>query len=373
MGLGGGPLDEARHALALVGGDERSHFHTRIGLRSHLERANGTRKIGNEFVENLRTRIQPAGGRAILTGVIERECADTAHHGVDIGVVENDNGRLASELEVGALEIPRGGAEYFLARRDIASDRNHANGGVTDEWSANAVTPAADDVCHTFGEQLEQVFTELECGQRCLLGGLENYRVARGQRRCQLPCGHHQRIVPGRDRSDHAHWIAPDHAGKSGQILSGKCPVLSPRGAREKPEDIGDRGNLVVQGGRERLARVARLDLGQDASIAFDPVSEFQKKCSAILGRRLRPPFESRLGGPDGRLQLLAAGFGDARDLRSTRGVENTLCNALAPDQLTVDQQPRLHGSPSRSFSQQQCVSSYPDHRTAEYAPSPPH
>ncbi len=275
MRLGSGPLDEARHALALVGGNERSHFHTRIGLRSHLECADGTRQIGNEFVENLRTGIQPAGGRAILTGVIERESADAAHHGVDIGVIENDDGRLTPELEMGALEIPRGGAQNFLARRDITSNRNHANGGMTDEWSTNALAPAADDVYHTFGEQLEQVFAELECGQRCLFGGLENYRVARGQRRCQLPCGHHQRIVPGRDRSDHAHRIAPDHAGKSRQVLSGKRPVLSPRGAREKPEDIGDRRNLVVQGGRERLARVARLDPGQDGGIPFDPVSEF--------------------------------------------------------------------------------------------------
>ncbi len=45
---------------------------------------------------------------------------------------------------------------------------------------------------------------ELQRRQRRLLGGLEDHGVAAGERRCQLPGHHHQRVVPRRNRADDA-------------------------------------------------------------------------------------------------------------------------------------------------------------------------
>ena len=58
---------------------------------------------------------------------------------------------------------------------------------------------AGDHVEHAGREDLLRELDEAEHRQRRLLGRLEDLDVARGERRAELPDGHHQRVVPRRD------------------------------------------------------------------------------------------------------------------------------------------------------------------------------
>jgi hypothetical protein len=53
--------------------------------------------------------------------------------GLDVGVVEDHDRRLASELEVGALELGGGGPGHLHARADRPGDRDHLRDRVLDD------------------------------------------------------------------------------------------------------------------------------------------------------------------------------------------------------------------------------------------------
>ena len=52
-----------------------------------------------------------------------------ADHRFEVGVVEHEDRRLATELQVGALERPGRRLEHLLAGGDAAGQRDHAHAG----------------------------------------------------------------------------------------------------------------------------------------------------------------------------------------------------------------------------------------------------
>ncbi len=79
------------------------------------------------------------------------------------------------------------------------------------------------------------------------IGGLEDDRVAGRQRRADLPAGHVERVVPGRDRRHHADRVAADERGVAGQVLVGGLALDDPRRTREEAQVV-DHGRDLVAG-----------------------------------------------------------------------------------------------------------------------------
>ena len=101
-----GAVDEAGDARALLGADQRPHLHARRMLPPRLDAAGGGGEVGDQLVVYLRAGVYAARGRAVLAGVVEAKGAHAADHRLDVGVVEDDDRRLAAELEVRALVPP---------------------------------------------------------------------------------------------------------------------------------------------------------------------------------------------------------------------------------------------------------------------------
>src|SRR5207244_5730630 len=94
--------------------------------------ARGLGKI-HDFVDELVVdgplREQSRPGNASLAGRREDPGDDTLHRIVEIGIVENDIGRLPAELQSHALQAPRGELVHPLAALLASGERD-----LRDQW-----------------------------------------------------------------------------------------------------------------------------------------------------------------------------------------------------------------------------------------------
>ena len=93
------------------------------------------------------------GGGAVLAGVEVAADRDVLGRVLDVGVVEDDDRRLAAEFEVRALEVLRRGLGHLVAGAGRAGDRHHRRGLVRDDGPAG-VAVAADHVEDAGREEL---------------------------------------------------------------------------------------------------------------------------------------------------------------------------------------------------------------------------
>ena len=308
-----------------------------LGLQAHLERAHRGAQVRDQPIVDLRAGVQPAGRRAILAGIVETESAHARHHGLEIGIVEHDDRRLAAELQVRALQIAGGSAQDLLARRTSPVSDTMRTRGCDDQRRADPLAPAADDVHDPFGKDLGEDLAELQRRQRCLLGGFEHDRVARGERRRELPGGHHQGIVPRRDRGDDAHRIAPNHAGEAGQIFARQGAVL--RCAR-RPRKIETR----------RRSPESRRSAPQQAACRCCPTRAWRRprrrasmrsasrssSAARSLGTVCAQPAPAASAAATAAFTCAAARLRDLGDALAGRRVQHALGRTLAGDQGAI-------------------------------------
>jgi hypothetical protein len=209
--------------------------------------------------------------------------------------------------------------------------------------AADAAAASADDVHDACGEDIREQFAEFQRRERRLLGRLQHDRVAGGKRGAEFPGGHHQRVIPGCDRGDDADWVAADHAGETCEVFAGDGARQRAACAGEEPEDVRDRGNLVVERGCERLAAVLRLDLRECSPVRFDAIGQLQQQVRSILRRSARPAGECGIRRLHGRVDLSARGLGHASKHLARRRVQHVLDLAFTRDEFAVDQESGLH------------------------------
>ena len=200
--------------------------------------------------------------RADLAGGIEVREQRAGHRVVELGVVEDDQRRLAAELERHVLQRRRRIAHHGFAGAHLAGERDLADVGMR-----VSSRPVSAKPCTTWNTParhagLEQDLLELDGGERRQFGRLENHGVAAGERRRGLPAGDLQRIVPGADAGDHAQRLAPRVAER----LRPEIDVLAGEALRETGEifeAIGAGDDVDDAGLLDGLAGIARLELGE--------------------------------------------------------------------------------------------------------------
>ena len=84
-------------------------------------------------------------------------------------------------------------------------------------------------------------------------------------------------------------------------------------GAGEEAEQVGADGHLV-DGGADRLARVRALEAAELVALGLERVGDLEEEQRAVLGRRLLPRREGRLGGIDRAVDVLGGARRDLRD-----------------------------------------------------------
>ena len=237
-----------------------------------------------------------------------------------------------------ALERAGGGLQDLAPRGDVARDRDHAHPCMLHQGLADAGAAPADHVEHALGQDLRGQAREQQRRERRLLAWLEHDGIAGGQRGRRLPRRHHQRVVPGRDRGDHANGVAPDHAGVAREVLAAERAVHAARGAREKAEAVGDGRDLVAERACVRLAAVQRFEPRESFRVGLDECGELEQQAGALRRRGLRPAFVGASRGLHRAADLLGRGFGHLAQHLAGGGVEDGLGRPLALDQLVVDE-----------------------------------
>ena len=98
MGEVARPLDEAGDALELAGADQRADLVLGVVGGVQGDAGDGGREVGDEALVDAAPGVDAAGGGAVLACVVVTERAQTLHHGVKVGILEDDNRGLAAEF-----------------------------------------------------------------------------------------------------------------------------------------------------------------------------------------------------------------------------------------------------------------------------------
>ena len=185
--------------------------------------------------------------------------------------------------------------------------------GMPDEVVADGRARAGDDVEDAGREDVGGDLAEDQGGQRGSRRRLEDDRVAGREGRADLPAGHHDRVVPRRDRGDHADRLAPDHRGQAGRVLVDRLAFHHPRGTGEEAQVVDDDRDLVDRGA-DRLAGVLRLEAAELLATRLERVGELQEHAAALGRGRVLPGLEGGRGGVGGAVDVLRGGRLDLRD-----------------------------------------------------------
>ncbi len=170
---------------------------------------------------------------------------------------------------------------------------------------------------------------------------LEDDRVARREGRTDLPAGHHDRVVPRRDRGDHADRLTADHRGQAGRVLVDGLAFHHPGATGEEPQVVDDDGDLVDRGA-DRLAGVLRLEATELVGARLDPVGELEQHEAALGRGGVLPRLERGrrgVGGPIHVLRVRRLDPGDDRAVGRVLDVEQLSrrrVHPLAADELLV-------------------------------------
>lgn len=185
---------------------------------------------GDELVVDALLHVDARAGAAALAVVVVDAKVDPADGLLDVGVVEDDVGRLAAQLERHALEVGgRGGLHDGAADGGRAREGDLVDVHVRRDGGARDLAEARDDVDDAGGEAgLLDELGEHETGEGRLLGRLEDDGVAGGQGGADLPRQHEQGEVPRDDLTADAN-LEQDRHTKLANVSSCSRPILARR------------------------------------------------------------------------------------------------------------------------------------------------
>ncbi len=134
--LGAAAGDVAEHLVHVLLRYQRADLRRRIHRIADAHRAHAPDQAIEERRLHRRVHEHARRVRAHLAGGIEIREQRAGHCVVQLGVFENDQRRLAAELERHALQRLRRVAHHRLARADLAGQRHLANAGMAGEQTA---------------------------------------------------------------------------------------------------------------------------------------------------------------------------------------------------------------------------------------------
>lgn len=185
--------------LALT--DERTHVGA---VREGVAEPHGLRAGGeplHEVVGDRLVDVQPLDGDAELSGGGEAGADGTGGGLLHVGVLEDQHGVLAAELQRDADQAGGRALGDLAAGARGAGERDVV--GVLDDLGPDDRSVTEDDLEHLGGQPgLDQQVTGPERGQRGLRVGLHHEGVPGDERGQRIADGELERVVPRRDLAD---------------------------------------------------------------------------------------------------------------------------------------------------------------------------
>lgn len=294
----------------------------------------------NELVVDTLLNVDTRTGAAGLAVVEVDTEVDPVNGLLDIGIVEDNVGGLATKLEGNLLQVGLGSSLHDLAANNgRTSEGNLVDVHVGRDGGTSNPAEAGDDVENARGEtSLLNELSKDESRERGLLGGLHDDGVTGGESGADLPGKHEEREVPGDDLTADTERLLPGVVEGVGGDIDGLA--LNLVGPTTVVADGANNGANITTSHGDGLAIVERLNGGEEVEVLLDQVGELEEVDTTLLGSGLAPDTIERLaGGGDGKIDILFGGLVDGADDLLGGGVDDLellLLDTL--DELVVDE-----------------------------------
>ena len=306
-----------------------------------LMRRGRARQVRDQLVVDLRPGVDAARGGAVLAGVVEAERAYAARP---------PRRRSASSNTITGALPPSSRCVRFAPFAAACSTLSPVATSPVSETIATcgcsiSAAPTVGPLPCTMlttpgGNSSASSVASLSAVSGVCSRRLQHDGVAGRECGCHLPRRHHQRVVPRRDRRDHADRIAPDHAGVARQVFAGDRAGQRARGAGEEAEQSTMAGISSLSTARIRLAAVQRLQPRILCRFALRCASASLSSSLARSLRRWRSTLSNAVAPRPRRLRPARSTLRE-RHQRARRwpGSSTLLGVALAGTEAAVDQQ----------------------------------
>lgn len=287
---------------------------------------------------------QQAGTGTAALAVVEEDTKVGPRDGVvNVGIVEDNVGGLAAELEGDLLQVTLGsGLEDHTANQGGTSEGNLVNVHVAGDGGTGGATETGDDVDDTGREAgLDDQLGGVQTRQRGLLGGLDDNGVTGGNGRADLPGPHEQREVPGDDLTADTDGLVAGVGEGLGVGVNGLTGDLV--GPATVVAQAASGSGDVALGHGDGLAVVQSLNSGQGLDVALEQVRQLGEHAATVRGGHAAPgTLEGGASGLDGNVDILLGGLVDGGDDLLVGGVDGLEGLALDTlDELVVDEPAR--------------------------------
>ena len=287
---------------------------------------------------------EPVGGGAGLAHVAHLREHRAVDGRVDVGVVEDQERRVAAQLHADPLELVGGLLDQLLPDPGGAGEAHLAQPRVGHDRGADLLGAGRrDDVEHAVRQpRLGERRGEGQHRQRRLLGGLDDHRAAGGDGRADLAGAHGEREVPGRH----------EEAGAD-RLLDGQQPAAAGRGLHPAAVDahrlLGEPAQELVAVGHlaggllERLAHLEAHQRGELVAARGHQLEGAPQDLAPLAGRGARPAVLGRHRGLEGPLPVGHRGVGHLAEHGPVGGVEHVeAATTLGVAPLAADEQAPL-------------------------------
>src|SRR5215213_1251792 len=318
-----GVFDLLLEKIPLPRGVQRPEHHPLCGAWPDPQLSDLARELLDELVGHVLEDVEALDGEARLAAVEEAAHAGGARGLAQVGIVADDHGVRAPELERGALEVARRERHELLAGRRGSCEGYLAYEGVPRERLPGTRARSRDDVEHACRQACPVHDPgDPECGERGGICGFGHHHVARYEGRTELVTQQGGREVPRHDGPDDAKGTpdyeavgvlvevrdvsAPNVLGEPHVVLQRvhEAPDLQARLAQRLPLLGGQKRGELPHGGQHGLRRRAE-DL------------------STLRRRGIAPGREGFGGAPDRPIHRLRVGGRYGIHLLPVRGIED--------------------------------------------------
>lgn len=302
-------------------------------------------EASDELVVDALLDQQPRAGTAALAVVEEDTKVGPRDGVVNVSILEDDVGGLATQLEGDLLEVALGrGLEDGTADHGGTGEGDLVNVHVAGDGSTSDTTETGDDVDHTRGEaSLLDELTGVQTGEGGLLGGLEDDGVTGGNGGGDLPRPHEEGEVPGDDlTADTNGLVTGVGEGLGVGVNSLTVDLVGPAGVvTEAAQSVGQ----VDLGHGEGLAVVEGLNGGDSINVALNQVGQLVQETATVGGGNPAPfTLVGLAGSGHGDVDILLVGLVDGGNDLLVGGVDGLKGLALGTLDIFIVDEPASRG-----------------------------
>src|SRR6185437_3350861 len=275
--------------VAMLNTGQRTHLRPGVERIAETDRLRQDQESLDELVRDLLVEHQARAGDAGLALVVEDGEGGAVHRRRQIGVVKDDVGAFAAELELDLFQVAGGGRDYPLACGRGAREGNLGDLRVLRQVLACNVAEPWDDIDDALGNA--HLRHQLRDSQRSEWGDLRRLHdnaVAGGERGSHLPAGEHQREVPGDDLSYYTQGLAQQIVEEA-RVYGNDAALDLVGHAAEVAEAQGRARHIQGLGVAQRMACIQGFQPRQLVGILFDLVGQLQEQAPPFARAQARP------------------------------------------------------------------------------------